>query len=116
MRGRVGLVEGEPVPGTLAGGIVEALTVGVGSGGAVSVLVSGIVSWLRQLARQRRPDVPAEVTLKFADGGSVTIVTAVAQAWTPAELGEQIDHLAGLVSARVRADDDAAPRPTSDAG
>ncbi|HTU76504.1 MAG TPA: hypothetical protein VMG38_23540 [Trebonia sp.] len=117
MRGRIGLVEGEPVPGTLASGVVEALTVGAGSGGAISVLVSGIVSWLRQLARQRRHEVPAEVTLKFADGSTVTIVTAVAQAWTLAELGEQIDHLAELAAARVRAADDAAARPTaSDAG
>ncbi|HUN36613.1 MAG TPA: hypothetical protein VMU95_31850 [Trebonia sp.] len=103
MRGRIGLVESEPVPGTLGSGIIEALTVGVGSGGAISVLVSGLVSWVRQLAGQRREPVPAEVTVKFPDGGSIKIVTAVAQAWTPAELRDQIDHLAGLMSAGLDA-------------
>jgi len=99
MRGQVGLVESEPVPGTLGSGIIAALSVGVGSDSAIGTLVSGIVSWLRHLVRQRRQPVPTEVTLKFPDGGSIKIVTAVAQAWAPAELRNQIDHLAGLVSA-----------------
>jgi Effector Associated Constant Component 1 len=123
LRGRVGVVESVPTAGMLGGGLVEALTVGVGSGGAVTVLVSGVVSWLRQLVGQRRQPVPAEVTVKFAGGDSVKIVTSVAQAWTQAELADQIDRMARLMSARVLSADAAAEagesgvRPTStDAG
>jgi hypothetical protein len=101
LRGHIGSVESVPVAGTLGGGLVKALTIGVGSGGAITVLVSGVVSWLRQLVGLRRQPVPAEVTVEFPEGGSIKIVTAVAQAWTQAELADQIDHLARLISARV---------------
>jgi len=104
LRGRIELVESEPVAGTLGGGgILKALSVAVGSGGAITALVSGIVSWLRQLAGQRRQPMPTEVTLEFAGGASIKIVADMVQGWTPAELGDQIDRLAGLVSPRALA-------------
>ena len=57
LRGRIGLVESEPVRGTLSSGIVEAVTVGLGSGGAITVLPTA----LRRLRRRcvlipRKPD------------------------------------------------------------
>lgn len=70
---------------------------------------------LRQLARLRRQAVPAEVTATFPDGGSIKIVTSVAQAWTQAELADQIDRLAGLVSAHALTAGGAARIPQSPA-
>jgi hypothetical protein len=98
LRGHVELVEGKAAPGTLGGGLAAALTVGLGSGGAVTVLVSGIVSWLRQLAGGSRRPVPVEVTITLPHGGGFTVKTSVAREWTQAELGEQIDRLAKQVS------------------
>jgi hypothetical protein len=98
LRGHLRLVESEPARGTLSSGIVEALTVGLGSGGAITVLVSGLVSWLRQLAPREQQPVPAEVTLTFPNGGSVAIKTSVAREWTQAELAQQIDRLVKQIS------------------
>ena len=108
LRGRIQLVESGPVPGTLGGGIVRALSVAVatgtaqgaaGPGGMVTVLVSGIVSWLRQLAGHGRHPVPTEITLDLAGGGRIEIKAPMVRAWTQAELGEQVDRLAALVQA-----------------
>jgi hypothetical protein len=96
--GRIRLMESEPVRGTLSSGIVEAVTVGLGSGGAITVLVSGAVSWLRQLAPQGQQPVPTELTMTLPNSGSVTVKTAVTRAWTQAELGEQIDRLVHQLS------------------
>lgn len=114
LRGRIGLVEGKAVPGTLSSGIVEAITVGIGSGGAITVLVSGIISWLRQVAGQRREPVPAKVTLVLPDGGTVTLETAIMQELTQAELRDLVAHFAGLVSAGMQGIDGTA-NPTADA-
>jgi hypothetical protein len=99
LRGHIELVESGAVPGTLGSGLVEALTVGVGSGGAVTVLISAIVSWLRQLGGRGRQLVPVEVTMTLPQGGSLTINTSVAREWTQAELGDQIDRMVRQVSA-----------------
>jgi Effector Associated Constant Component 1 len=93
LRGRIRPVESGLVPGTLSSGMVEALTVGLSSGGAVTVLVSGIVSWLRQLAPQGQQPVPTEVMVTLPGGSSVAIKTSVAREWTQAELERQIDRL-----------------------
>lgn len=93
LSGRMRLVEGEPGREKLSGGIVEALTVGLGSGGAITVLVSGVVSWLRQLAPHGQQPVPAKVTLTLPNGGGVSIEAPSAQEWTQADLGEQIDRI-----------------------
>jgi hypothetical protein len=108
LRGQIVDIEGKPAEHTLGIGVLEALSVGIGSDGAITVLVSGIVSWVRQLGRRRRHGLPAdgapvptEVTLRFADGGSIEISTATAQAWTTAELSSQIEYLVRAVSARA---------------
>jgi hypothetical protein len=110
LRGRIGDIEGKPGAEALGGGLMKALSVAVGSGGAITILVSGVISWLRQVAGQRRAaalpgsaPVPTEVTMEFADGSSIKISTAVAQAWTAAELSVQIDTLARAVTARALA-------------
>jgi hypothetical protein len=113
LRGRIGDIEAKPGPEALGGGLMKALSVAVGSQGAITVLVSGMISWLRQVARQRGQSaqaatapVPTEVTVGFADGSSIEIKTAVVQAWTTAELSSQIEVLARLVSARALPPDD----------
>jgi hypothetical protein len=98
LRGRIGLAESEPVREALSSGIVEAVTVGLSSGGAITVLVSAVISWLRQLAPRGQQPVPTELTMTQPNGASVTIKTSVARAWTQAELGEQIDRLVSQLS------------------
>ena len=105
LRGRIVLRERPPVRGPVSPGFVEALTVGLGSGGAITVMVSGIVSWVRHLGAQRRQTFPAEIRLEFADGSSVHIVTETAAGWTQAELAEQVNTLAGLVAQHLPAED-----------
>jgi hypothetical protein len=116
LRGSIRLVEGGPVQGTLSGGIVEAVSVGLGSGGAITILVSGVVSWLRQLAPREAQPVPTELTMTLPNSASLTIKTAVACAWTQAELGEQIDRLVTQLSDDYRAGDHPAGLDPADAG
>lgn len=66
LRGRVSLPTAPPKEGTL-GSVVEVLLAAVGSGGAITVLVSGLISWLRH----RSQDVTLEITR--ADGASIKI-------------------------------------------
>ncbi|EWC63377.1 hypothetical protein UO65_1375 [Actinokineospora spheciospongiae] len=47
------------VPATTMGGVVETLTVAVGGGGALTVLVTSVGAWVRN----RRSDVTVEVTV-----------------------------------------------------
>ena len=68
-RGRVRLVETAPEPGTL-GGWPEALAVALGEGGAITVLASAVMSWIRH----RPSDVTCTLTL--SEGRSVTLATA----------------------------------------
>jgi Effector Associated Constant Component 1 len=104
LRGQLRLIEGGPVRETLSSGLVEALAVGLSSGGAFTVLASGLISWLRQLAPQATQPVPAEVTLTLPSGGSFTIKTSVARAWTQAELEWQVDRLVQQLSGADPAD------------
>ena len=91
LRGHLELVAGEAPPGRLSGdGVVAAISVAAGSGGALTVLISGIVSWLRLVARQ---PVPVKVSVTLSDSGSVSIETAVARAWTQEQLAVQIASL-----------------------
>lgn len=98
LRGRVDFAEGEPPPGTLSGGMPETLIALVGSGGAVTVLISGIISWLRQVSVQRREPTPVKVTLKRSDGSSVTLETELIRGWTQSELSDQIAHFSELMA------------------
>ena len=66
LRGRVSLPTAPPKEGTL-GSVVEVLLAAVGSGGAITVLVGGIISWLRH----RSQDLTLEITR--ADGASIKI-------------------------------------------
>lgn len=58
-RGRVRQVTGPPADGKLDGGVIEMLTVAVGSGGLGVALTTSLNKWLEN----RRPDVTAEVTV-----------------------------------------------------
>jgi hypothetical protein len=96
LRGHLELVAGAAPPGRLSGdGVVTAISVAAGSGGALTVLISGIVSWLRLVARQ---PVPVKVSVALSDGGSVSIETAVACAWTHEQLAVQIASLVDRAS------------------
>jgi Effector Associated Constant Component 1 len=108
LRGRVAWVERPVGPGALGAGIAEAFSVAAGSVEAISTLMSGIISWIRQRAGQRHPATPVAVTLTFADGAQVEISTTVAGEWSPAELDAQITRLTALVA------DHGAPGTASD--
>jgi hypothetical protein len=92
LRGRVALLQESAGPGSL-GGAMEALSVSLGSGGAISVLVAGTLSWFRQRYRHRPGNT---VTIKFrrADGGCFEISADAVGAWTYAEFTERIRQLA----------------------
>jgi hypothetical protein len=67
-RGRVTLTERIPEPGQM-GGVLDALTVAIGSGGAAGTLVQSLFLWLRQ--RRSRPSV--HLKLKSNDGREVEL-------------------------------------------
>jgi len=92
LRGRVALVQENRAPGTL-GGALEVLSVSLSSGGAISVLVAGTMSWLRQRYGHRPGST---VTVKFhrADGGCFEVSAPAASTWTSAEFTERIHQLA----------------------
>lgn len=58
-RGRVQRVTGPPAEGKLDAGVIEMLTVMVGSGGLGVALTTSLNKWLEN----RRPDVTAEITV-----------------------------------------------------
>jgi hypothetical protein len=58
-RSRVSRVTGPPVDGQLDGGLIEMLTVAVGSGGIGVALTASLNKWLET----RRPDVTVTVTV-----------------------------------------------------
>lgn len=93
LRGRVTLTQhGPPRPGTL-GGALEALSVSIESGGAITVLIAGIMAWLRQRYAQRRQESTTVIKLRRADGATVEISAATAGTWSAAELAEQVRQL-----------------------
>jgi hypothetical protein len=65
-RGRVRAEQAPPRPGEM-GGVVEALTVALGSGGALAILANSVSVWLRQ----RRSTLT--VTIVNPDGSSQKI-------------------------------------------
>ena len=93
LRGRVALTQhGPPGPGTL-GGALEALSVSIESGGAITVLIAGIMSWVRQRYGQRRRESATVIKLRRADGATVEISAATAGTWSAAEVAEQVRQL-----------------------
>lgn len=92
LRGRVTLTQqGQPEPGTL-GVALEALSVSIESGGAVTVLVAGIMSWLRQRYGQPPRASTTVIKLRRADGASVEI-SAATGTWSAAEIAAQVRQL-----------------------
>ena len=93
LRGRVILTQdGPPGSGTL-GMALEALSVSIESGGAVTVLIAGIMSWLRQRYGQRHRTSTTVIKLRRADGAIVEISAATAGIWSSAEIAAQIRQL-----------------------
>jgi hypothetical protein len=96
---RIDGVRGTPSTGTLSGAL-DMLSVALASGGTVSVLVSGIVEWIRNGRGGNRKDVPFAVTIKCADGVELVIDTQIVQAWSPAELTDEVHRLVVLLRDR----------------
>jgi hypothetical protein len=106
LRGGVVLVPQSPAPGTLGAGL-EALSVSLSGGGAISVLVAGTMSWIRQRYGQRRSG-GAIVRLRRADGACFEISADVLGTWSPAEFAARIRQLAEALDSGS-----AAPGPDS---
>ncbi|HEY4454676.1 MAG TPA: hypothetical protein VGN81_10240 [Pseudonocardiaceae bacterium] len=85
LRGRLELRRKPIVPGQL-GGVLDVLTVALGSGGAGAVLGTSLSTWLIQ----RRADV--SVTVTGPDGRKVTV--DVHRAADPAEIIREVGKLA----------------------
>jgi hypothetical protein len=93
LRGRVTLTPGgPPEPGTL-GVALEALSVSIESGGAVTVLIAGIMAWIRQRYGQRHRASTTVIKLRRADGATVEISAATAGTWSAAEIRAQLRQL-----------------------
>jgi hypothetical protein len=91
LRGGVLLIPQSPARGTLGAGL-EALTVSLGGGGAISVLVAGTMSWIRQRYGQRRSG-GAMVRFRRADGACFEISVDMLGTWSPAEFAARIRQL-----------------------
>lgn len=89
-RGRVRLVEAVPEPGTL-GGWPEAVAVALGEGGAVTVLASAVMSWIRH----RTSDVTCTMTRR--DGMSVELTATRVRGTDLAGLGELVEQTAAAL-------------------
>jgi Effector Associated Constant Component 1 len=89
-RGRVRLVETAPEPGTL-GGWPEAVVVALGEGGAVTVLASAVIAWIRH----RTSEVTCTVTRP--DGTSVELTATRVRSTDLAEVGELVEQVAAAL-------------------
>ena len=89
-RGRVRLVESALLPGTL-GGWPEAVAVVLGQGGAVTVLASAVIAWIRH----RTSAVTCTVTR--ADGTSVQLTATRVRSTDLAGVGELIGQVAAAL-------------------
>ncbi|MFE3263662.1 hypothetical protein [Streptomyces sp. NPDC059215] len=102
IRGRVGLAESPPVPGSL-GPVTDGLLVALGPGGAVTALATTLVAW----TRQRRSEVTLKVTR--SDGVSFELSGKRIRLLGDAELRRLVDQLATQL-------DPAEPAPGTDDG
>lgn len=91
LRGRVRLVEVGPETGTL-GGWPEAVAVALSQGGAVAILASAVVAWIRHRT--------SEVTCKLTrpDGTSVELTAARVRSTEVADLGELVEQVVVALS------------------
>ncbi len=88
-RGRVRLVEAAPLPGTV-GGWPEAV-VGLGQGGAVTVLASAVITWIRH----RTSEVTC--TGNRPDGTSVELTTTGGRRTDLAGVGKLVEQVAAAL-------------------
>lgn len=89
-RGRLRLVEAAPQPGTL-GGWPEAVVVALSDGGAVSILVSAVITWIRH----RTSEVTCTVTRP--DGTSVELTASRVRRTDLAEASELVKQVAAVL-------------------
>jgi hypothetical protein len=89
-RGRVRLVEAAPEPGTL-GGWPEAVVVSLGQGGAVTVLASAVIAWIRH----RTSTVTCTVTRP--DGTSVQLAATRVRSVDLAGVRELVEQVAAAL-------------------
>jgi hypothetical protein len=89
-RGRVRLVETAPEPGAL-GGWPEAVVVALSQGGAVTVLASAVIAWIRH----RTSEVTCTVTRP--DGTSVELTATRVRRADLAGVGELVQQVAAAL-------------------
>jgi Effector Associated Constant Component 1 len=109
LHGRVVLTQENRAPGTL-GGALEVLSVSLGSGGAISVLVAGTMSWLRQ-RYGHRPGSTITVKFRRADGACFELSAGAAGTWTPVEFTERIRQLVEALGAGHTPPDSGGQKP-----
>jgi membrane-associated two-gene conflict system component 1 (EACC1) len=90
-RGRVRLVEAVPEPGTL-GGWPEAVVVALSQGGAVTVLASAVIAWIRH----RTSEVTCTVTRP--DGTSVELTATRVRRADLAGVASLVEQVAAALS------------------
>lgn len=90
-RGRVRLVEVAPEPGT-SGGWPEAVAVTVSQSGAVTILASAVVAWIRH----RTSEVKCKLTR--LDGTAVEITAARVRSTDVAGVGELVGQVVAALS------------------
>ena len=90
LRGRVRLVKAAPEPGTL-GGWPEAVVVSLGQGGAVTVLASAVIAWIRH----RTSTVTCTVTRP--DGTSVQLAATRVRSADLARVRELVEQVAAAL-------------------
>ncbi len=95
LRGRVEPIEQTPAPGQL-GSALDTLIVALGPGGAVSVLLAGLISWIRS----RHSDV--DITVERRDGHTTIRLSARRiRELNAASLRDEIDQLGQALSGQA---------------
>ena len=102
LRGRVELVEAAPEPGTL-GGWPESVVVALSQGGAVTVLASAVITWIRYRTGEMT------VTMTLPDGTSVGLDAKRIRPIDLAGVGELVEQVAAALG-----DDDGAREELAD--
>ena len=90
LRGRVRLVEAEPEPGTL-GGWPHSVVVALSQGGAVTVLASAVITWIRYRTGKMT------FTMTRPDGTSVELTATRVRSTDLASVGELVDQVAATL-------------------
>ncbi|MGB6161919.1 MAG: hypothetical protein WCF33_03710 [Pseudonocardiaceae bacterium] len=96
LRGRVELVESAPDPGTL-GGWPESVVVALSQGGAVTVLASAVITWIRYRTGEMT------CTLTQPDGTSVRLTATRVRGTDLAGVGELVEQVTAALGDGARA-------------